>query len=83
MLAVRHGGGLISETARCHLRSNEFIDRAARWYVALLEGVGGCHSYYLDKANASLSVGPPFDFEYRENGGDKVGNWKYAVHVSV
>ena len=83
ILAVKHGGGLISDTARCHLRSDEFIDRAARWYVALLEGVGGCHSYYLDKANASLSVGPPFDFEYRENGGDKVGNWKYAVHVSV
>ena len=82
ILAVRHGGGLISKTASFNLRSDMFIDRAARWYVALLEGVGGCHSYYMDEANASLSVGPPFEFEYRENGDDKVVNWKYAVHVS-
>ena len=64
------------------MRSDAFIDRAAHWYISMLEGVGGCHSYYLDKANASLSVGPPFEFEYCENGDDKVVNWKYAVHVS-
>ena len=82
ILAVRHGGGLINNTESCHFRSDAFIDRAARWYVALLEGVGGCHSYYLDEANASLSVGPPFEFEYCENDDDKVMNWKYDVHVS-
>ena len=64
------------------MRSDAFIDCAARWYVALLEGVGGFHSYYLDEANAILSVGPPFEFEHCKNGDDKVGNWKYAVHVS-
>ena len=66
----------------CHLRSDAFINRTSRWYVALLEGAGGCHIYYLDKTNASLSVGPPFEFEYRDNGDDKVVNWKFAVHVS-
>ena len=82
ILAARHRGGIISKTVSFHLRSDAFIDRAARWYVALLEGVGGCHSYYLYEANTSMSVGLPFEFEYRENSDDKVVNWKYTVHVS-
>ena len=85
VLAVRYWGRHLSDKDICHFRSDAFIDRAARWYIMLLEGIGAYHRYSRDEArvNDERSRSPPFGREYRENGEDRIDYWNYAVPVSL
>ena len=85
VLAIRYWGRHLSNNDRCHFRSDAFIDRATCWYVIMLEGMEAYHHYSRDEArvNSERSRSPPFSCEYRENGEDRIENWKYAVSVSM
>ena len=51
----------------------------------MLEGMEAYHRYSWDEArvNDERSRSSPFGCEYRENGEDRIENWKYAVSVSI
>ena len=83
VLAVRYWGRSLSDKDRCHFRSDAFIDRAARWYMKLLDGIGEYHLYSLDDARVHHERIPPFGDEYHRNGANRIENWNYAVPVSL
>ena len=84
VLAIRYWGMGLSDQERCHLRSDAFIERAARWYMMLHEGIGVYHRYSCGETRVDdeRARNPPFEREYRENGEGRVDDWKYAVPVS-